>query len=328
MDDLAALRTHVTRLVAQLVPGLRTVWNELDLVRGRNEIVSSAPVDLWPGSGADLVRNLGQHPIFCYYRQTRDGEPHAISELTSPIEFRRTDLYHDVYRRVGLEDQLGTTIFHGDRLVELTVDRECWGFSNRDHLVLAMLRPLLVSKYASLRTEARLAALLDAREATSAPVAEGVLVVEPPNRIVDSSPAALGIVQRWFPGTGAVLPTPLADWYAERRTASRAAPPTFVVEHPVAGQLTARLPADRPEVIVLRERSRRGACDIAERWGLSPRQAAVIELVVTGATNTEIAGTLGISSRTVEKHLEQAYERLGVASRSAAAALVGQPQVE
>ena len=44
---------------------------------------------------------------------------------------------------------------------------------------------------------------------------------------------------------------------------------------------------------------------------------------MVGTPNAEIAGKLGISCRTVEKHLEHAYERLGVTSRGTAGALVG-----
>ena len=55
--------------------------------------------------------------------------------------------------------------------------------------------------------------------------------------------------------------------------------------------------------------------------GLTNRQAEVLRLVATGAAEHEIAGRLDISHRTVQKHLEQCYRRLGVNSRSQAAAL-------
>jgi DNA-binding CsgD family transcriptional regulator len=322
VHDPDALASAVPGLVVQLVPGMRSVWNEIDLAQGRNDIVSSTPIELWPGSGADLVRNLVQHPVFRHYRQTGDGQPHAISELVSATEFRRTDLYHEVYRRIGLEDQIATTVFHGDRLVELTVDRDRWGFSERDRLVLSVLRPLLVTKYAALRNQARLVRLLEAREAAAAPVTEGVLVVAPPDQIVDASPAALAIVRRWYPRSAAELPPPVADWYAARNAAGTAEP-TLVVEHPVRGRLVARLLDGRSDVIVLRERTVRAVVGIGDRWELSPREAEVVELAVAGTPNAEIAGKLGISCRTVEKHLEHAYERLGVSNRGAAAALVG-----
>jgi DNA-binding CsgD family transcriptional regulator len=55
--------------------------------------------------------------------------------------------------------------------------------------------------------------------------------------------------------------------------------------------------------------------------GLTARQAEVLRLVATGLSERDIAGRLGISHRTVQKHLERAYRVMGVTSRSAAAGL-------
>ena len=55
--------------------------------------------------------------------------------------------------------------------------------------------------------------------------------------------------------------------------------------------------------------------------GLTARQAEVLRLVATGLSERDIAGRLGISHRTVQKHLERAYRELGVSSRSEAAEL-------
>jgi len=56
------------------------------------------------------------------------------------------------------------------------------------------------------------------------------------------------------------------------------------------------------------------------KLGLTPRQAEVLYWVAQGKTNAEIAIILGTSPRTVEKHVEQLLERLGVENRVAAAA--------
>jgi DNA-binding NarL/FixJ family response regulator len=55
---------------------------------------------------------------------------------------------------------------------------------------------------------------------------------------------------------------------------------------------------------------------------LTPRERAVLALVADGATNQAIARVLQMSPRTVEKHLEHAYGKLGVCSRTAAVAAV------
>jgi DNA-binding NarL/FixJ family response regulator len=56
-----------------------------------------------------------------------------------------------------------------------------------------------------------------------------------------------------------------------------------------------------------------------ERKELTKRELQVLELVVEGKTNQEIAVALGISDKTVEKHLEAVFSKLGVASRVEAA---------
>ena len=54
---------------------------------------------------------------------------------------------------------------------------------------------------------------------------------------------------------------------------------------------------------------------------LSPREAEVLGWVAEGKTNGEIGTILRISHRTVGKHLERIYRKLGVETRTAAARL-------
>jgi DNA-binding NarL/FixJ family response regulator len=56
-----------------------------------------------------------------------------------------------------------------------------------------------------------------------------------------------------------------------------------------------------------------------ERSGLTARELEVLEAVVEGKTNQEIGLSLGISEKTVEKHLEGIFAKLDVASRVEAA---------
>jgi DNA-binding NarL/FixJ family response regulator len=58
----------------------------------------------------------------------------------------------------------------------------------------------------------------------------------------------------------------------------------------------------------------------APSHGLTVREAEVLRVVVTGASNKAVAARLGISERTVERHLSSVFAKLGVRSRTEAAA--------
>jgi DNA-binding CsgD family transcriptional regulator len=65
------------------------------------------------------------------------------------------------------------------------------------------------------------------------------------------------------------------------------------------------------------------ATDVARIDGasLTPRETEVLSWLAKGKTNRDIADILGMSHRTVNKHLEHIFEKLGVETRAAAAAL-------
>jgi DNA-binding NarL/FixJ family response regulator len=54
---------------------------------------------------------------------------------------------------------------------------------------------------------------------------------------------------------------------------------------------------------------------------LTPRETEVLSWIAKGKTNRDVAEILGMSPRTVNKHLEHVFEKLGVETRAAAAAL-------
>jgi pimeloyl-ACP methyl ester carboxylesterase/DNA-binding CsgD family transcriptional regulator len=57
---------------------------------------------------------------------------------------------------------------------------------------------------------------------------------------------------------------------------------------------------------------------------LSPREVDVLRLAADGRSNEEIAASLGLSPRTIERHLSNAYAKLGVSGRAARAAAVAE----
>jgi DNA-binding CsgD family transcriptional regulator len=57
-------------------------------------------------------------------------------------------------------------------------------------------------------------------------------------------------------------------------------------------------------------------------WDLGPREIEVLELLIAGQRNREIAAGLGISENTVKFHVAKIFRKLGVASRAKATAFV------
>jgi DNA-binding CsgD family transcriptional regulator len=62
-----------------------------------------------------------------------------------------------------------------------------------------------------------------------------------------------------------------------------------------------------------------------EECDLTDRECEVLRLVAEGRTNRAIASSIGTSPRTVAKHLENAYRKLGVTSRAAAVHRIRMP---
>lgn len=61
--------------------------------------------------------------------------------------------------------------------------------------------------------------------------------------------------------------------------------------------------------------------EFSSELGLTTREGEVLAWLSKGKTNRDIAQILGLSPRTVDKHLEQIYAKLGVENRTAAAAI-------
>lgn len=84
-------------------------------------------------------------------------------------------------------------------------------------------------------------------------------------------------------------------------------------------RLLVRLLADGVQRVLLLEEQRPAQPDGSlESLGLTRREAEVLAWVSEGKTNAEIGVILRASRRTVDKHLEHIYRKLGVETRAAA----------
>lgn len=79
---------------------------------------------------------------------------------------------------------------------------------------------------------------------------------------------------------------------------------------------------ERMLVLRLGHDSLRASTQRLQDAALTPRETEVLGWLAKGKTNRDIAQILGMSPRTVNKHLEHVFEKLGVETRAAAAAIV------
>lgn len=92
------------------------------------------------------------------------------------------------------------------------------------------------------------------------------------------------------------------------------------MEHPVQVQFLARSTPDEFIFQVVEDSETRTRDAFKTEFGLTDREAEVLYWIAQGKTNREIAEILAMSPRTVSKHLEAVFRKLGVENRTAATA--------
>ena len=74
-------------------------------------------------------------------------------------------------------------------------------------------------------------------------------------------------------------------------------------------------------LLLAQDNPRNGESARLQQAALTRRETEVLSWLAKGKTNRDIAEILGMSPRTVNKHLEHIFDKLGVETRSAAAAI-------
>lgn len=148
----------------------------------------------------------------------------------------------------------------------------------------------------------------------------GVLMLDARGRISWRSPQAEAWLRDRFGGQAIQPP---ADWIAD--ALALGAGEEIASEDGSGRQLVVRSlgRAGLDETMLLLQRLDVAAAAESrlETAALTPRETEVLSWVAKGKTNRDIAEILGMSPRTVNKHLEHVFQKLGVETRSAAAAL-------
>lgn len=149
-------------------------------------------------------------------------------------------------------------------------------------------------------------------------------------KLVWQTPLARQLIRSWFEPERSepseIAPPRLLDWIMAAELARRE---RREVPGLVASEGARRLLAsfhdqtgDEEWLVVLREENDASAIEaLIAAFRLTGREAEVLYWVIRGKTNRDIGDILGTSPRTVHKHLEHVFEKLGVETRTAAASM-------
>lgn len=311
--------TELLDALRRLVPSDMVGYDEQDRVHGRSvhhggcsryrEIEAAAPLELEVERIFWLL--MHESPIVIHHERTGDFSPVKLTDFLTRRQLHRLEIHRDFFRPVGIEHRL---------VVGLPAPRshtKCFLFDRgagrrdyeeRDRLVLELLRPHLVSCYAAAR-DRRLAAALSLGEDGA-----GALLVLAPSGHVDFSDRLAGeLLRRYFRGEpNGRVPEQIERWLkhrARRFDANGSLPPPDVpltIERNGSRLVVRRI----GHVLLLQE----------EDTLLTRREREIVDLLVEGSSNGEIAVALTIAPTTVRKHLENVYAKLGVHTRTAAVA--------
>lgn len=142
--------------------------------------------------------------------------------------------------------------------------------------------------------------------------------------VVTGDAAALKVLRQFFadcPAWGDSLPAPLAREFFESRDWGFSHTPSRSwrsVSKTLSGmRLTANYVPDHDGGYVVLKSGPVVVSVDTSALPLSGREREIVALVAAGKTNSEIGELLQISARTVQKHLENVFRKLGVETRTA-----------
>jgi DNA-binding CsgD family transcriptional regulator len=308
-----------------------TTLSVCDLKHGTRSVVGRKAEALSATDRQAFDRHFGEHPLVKFHSSHPGGPTQRISDCAGVGAFRNSGVYADYYRRIGINYVMALPLrIDNANVISIVFNRSRSDFADGERAVLDAVRQPLAAIYRNLMMCEEAGIGLKCISELAADSGWQMMRISLEGRILDASKAALHLLARFFPDasrTPSALPETLFAWFARSRHWGLERPAInhgqqFTLLH-FGSRLTVRFipdPDDSSAGYLLMKGDRLGVS--ARQLGglnLSARENEVLTLVVAGKTNGEIATILAISARTVQKHLEHIFQKLGVETRTAAA---------
>ncbi len=278
---------------------------------------------------------MHEHPVLAYNARTGDGRALKISDFESQQQFHRRGLYNQLYRPLGVEDVLCMAVQASPRtVIGMALGRTQRNFTERDRKILNLLRPHLAQARHNARRFTRMQEELRGLQGALEGLRCGVVTFDPVGRPRLITPQAERLFANFFhearmPACG--VPASVQNWVRQQllNSSNVLRPRAPMVVEAQGRRLSLRLlSGSGGNTLILEEEKTPVERQALAVPGLSQRECEVLHWVAAGKTNAEIGSILVLSPRTIQKHLERIFDKLGVPTRTAAASWFLQAQRE
>jgi len=283
------------------------------------------------GALIGLERDFGNHPLYRYYLQTGDGLAHKTSQVMTKSQYRRYFENDGFTRQFGVKYQMGLFFAAGPSVVTaILLARSGRDFAERERTILNRLYPHLVQSFRNTASLNRLSRDVDGLIGMLEGPTSSVIVLSGDGQVKRWTEQGKNWIAQYcrtpFPAQANRLPDCFADWYRQQLTlvaqeTLSPSPRDPLLVDKNGRQLTVQLIPDHfrdEHLLLLNEKRGDAAWNALGDYGLTPRESEVLAWVAKGKTNAEVGVILQMSDRTVQKHLEHIYQKLGVETRTTA----------
>jgi DNA-binding CsgD family transcriptional regulator len=317
-EDLAQYRHGILEIISRAIPCDRVGYNEIT----PDEAFAITAPEFDPSLAPKFAALIYENPLLERHAQTGDGRPYRISDLIDQPTFHALALYREFYRHIGVEWQVAFTLpARAPLTVGIALTRTRTDFTDREVHLLALARPHLMQAYRNAELRTARTAMLVALEQGLDTLGRHVVVLDPGGRVEFATDGARLLLGDTV-ASGRGLPDAVSAWVSQHHDLRAAAQPLLL--DTAAGTVLVRLlpntRTDRREVLLLERGTEELSVAALRSLGLTSRQAETLRLAALGHTAGQTAARIGIAPRTVEKHLQHVYAKLGVRSLRQAAA--------
>jgi DNA-binding CsgD family transcriptional regulator len=329
--ETESLAKRLINSVNQLIPSDITAFDIFDEESLYKGYIVHEPFNAISKSELETFAELiNEHPFFSELIDEKKSGILTLTDKSSESEFKKTNIYNHFYRRVGVSHQMSVALpVNTENFVTCTLNRSGQNFDEDEKALMNLFQPHLLSAIGNSWLFEHIRKCEDDLKTILKNGEHGIIALNTDGGLEFISKRAIRILGRHFSNeklSRSYLPTSLWKWVKiaieksnDKKKYSAPIKPLRIKNSDE--KLTVCFCFDsgsRFVTLLLRTKSRLTAKKLLE-LGVTKSEAKILYWVTMGKTNAEIAILCHISPRTVQKHIENICNKLGVENRTAAA---------